>query len=146
MPAGIIASSFVEEMELLKHQKKIKQQTKQLLEAFEVEYYVPVIRIKEQLGLDALPRKWLSKNVIKYKLGLTESFVLEIISSTNQFKIRSVKLQDKDSVGVEFTPSNRHYGQYIDRGSTLTVINMHANIQAFFGHFSYAVAHRLDAN
>ncbi len=146
LPAGIIASGFVEEMEEAKKRQQLKRQAQQLKEAFEIEYFGPVIKIKKQLGLENFPRKWLSLHDIKYKLAITETALLDITASSNQFRIRSVKLNGVNSVGLEYTPSNRLYGQCIDRASSLTIINMYANIQAFFGHFSQAVAYRLEAN
>lgn len=66
LPACIIASGFFEEIE----NKKIKNELiiieLKLQHAFTVEYFAPVIKIKNNLYLEHIPRKWLSLQGIKY--------------------------------------------------------------------------------
>jgi hypothetical protein len=146
LPAGIIASGFVEEIE---HEKKLKEliavETK-LKHAFSVEYFVPVRERKAALGLGHLPRKWLSVNDIKYKMGIAESILLDVIAFSRLFRLRNVKFSGKDIAGLEYVDSNTVYGTFLDRQSNITLLNLHASIQPFFGHFSNGVADVLQAN
>lgn len=146
LPAGIIAAGFIEEIEKDKKLKQLKKQEEILRHAFSVEYYYPVKKIKEELKVDHLPRKWLTMNDIKYKIGMTEESVLEVVGFSNLFRMRNVKLGDKQSIGLEFIQSNRSYGQCIDRKSRLTIINLFSYIQPYYGHFSMGLADLLGAN
>ena len=60
LPAGIIASGFIEEIENKKIKNELINIELKLQHAFTVEYYAPVIKIKNNLNLKHLPRKWLS--------------------------------------------------------------------------------------
>ncbi len=146
LPAGIIASGFVEEIENDKLSKLLKLQEKRLKHAFSVEYYVPVYNKKKVLGMGHIPRKWLSLSDIKYKIGIQENEVLEVVDGSGLFRLRNVRLKDGNVPGLEFINVGNSYGQCIQRQSNLTVVNLYASIQPFFGHFSFALADCLGAS
>lgn len=146
LPAGIIASGFVEEIESEKKLKELLEVEAKLKHAFSVEYYVPILERKKALGVGNLPRKWLSVNDIKYKMGIAETTLLDVMAFSNLFRLRNVKFSAKDIAGLEYVDSNTVYGKLIDRNASVTIINLHASIQPFFGHFSSGVAEVLQAN
>lgn len=146
LPAGIIASGFVEEIEKDKKLKSLKDQEAKLKHALFVEYFVPVLNQKKALNLEHLPRKWLSMNDIKYKMGISESTVLDVVGFSNLFRLRNVKISGKDHAGLEYIEANRSYGRCLNRNSNLTIINLYASIQPYYGHFSHALADVLQAN
>lgn len=146
LPAGIIASGFVEEIEKAKKLKLLLEEELKIKHAFFVEYFVPVMNKKKALGLTSIPRKWLSLNDIKYKMGIQESTVLDVVRFSKLFRLRNVKLSGVDKAGLEYIDCNRSYGQYIDRQSKLTIVNLYASIQPYFGHFSMVLAEILGAN
>jgi len=146
LPAGIIASGFIEEIENDKLLKKLTSLEAKLESAFTVEYYAPVIKIKRILNLTHLPRKWLSINDIKYKMGITESSVLQVCEFSKKFRINNVKLDGINTVGLEYISLNRSYGQCINRNSKITIVNLNAYIQPYFGHFGCAISDVLQAN
>jgi hypothetical protein len=146
LPAGIIASGFIEEVEKSKLRKELTKKEIQLKEAFFIEYFAPVKNAKKKIGLSHIPRKWLSLNDIKYKIGMTESSVIKVVEFSNLFRLRNVKLNGVDNAGLEFINLNNIYGQVINRSSNLTIVNLYASIQPYFGHFSYGIADKLQAN
>lgn len=146
LPAGIIASGFIEEIENDKLFKKLTSLELKLESAFTVEYFAPVIKIKKNLNLSHLPRKWLSINDIKYKMGITESSVLQVCEFSKKFKITNVNIDGTTTVGLEYINLNRTYGQCINRNSKLTIVNLYPFTQPYFGHFSFAISELLQAN
>jgi hypothetical protein len=146
LPAGIIASGFIEEIEKNKLQKELITLESKLVYAFSVEYFIPVMNKKKALNLSHLPRKWLSIEDIKYKIGISESSLIQVCEFSKKLKLQNVKIDGVDNVGLEFVNSNRSYGQYINRNSKLTIVNLYSSVQPYFGHFSMAIADILQAN
>jgi CRISPR/Cas system-associated endoribonuclease Cas2 len=146
LPAGIIASGFIEEIENDKLLKKLTSLEAKLESAFTVEYLAPVIKIKRELNLSHLQRKWLSISDINYKMGITESSVLQVCEFSKKFKINNVNLDGINTVGLEFINLNRTYGQCINRNSKLTIVNLYPFIQPYLGHFGLAISELLQAN
>lgn len=146
LPAGIIASGFIEEIENEKEFKKLTAIEAKLESAFFVEYLAPVIKTKKNHNLTHLPRKWLSIDDITYKMGISENSVLQVCEFSKKFRINNVKFNDITKVGLEYINMNRTYGQCIDRNSKLTIVNLYSYTQPFFGHFSYAISEILQAN
>jgi len=146
LPAGIIASGFIEQIEKDKLLKELKKLESQLVHAFAIEYFVPVKNKKKVLNLSHLPRKWLNLEDIKYKMCISESSVMQVCEFSKKLRLRNVKLDGINTAGLEYVNLNRSYGQCINRNSKLTIINLYPCIQPYFGHFSMAVADILQAN
>ena len=146
LPAGIIASGFIEEIEKDKHLKRMSIVEKKLRYAFNIEYFSPVKKVKEELGISHLPRKWLSTNDIQYKMGISMDEVIKVCEYSDLFRLRNVKLNGEDKIGLELIELNRSYGQVINTDSDLTVINMSAAIQPYFGHFTRCIAELTNAS
>ena len=146
LPAGIIASGFIEEIENDKLLKKLTALEAKLESAFTVEYLAPVIKIKRELNVSHLPRKWLSISDIKYKMGISESTVLQVCEFSKKFKITNVNIDGINTVGLEYINLNRTYGQCINRNSKLTIVNLYPFTQPYFGHFGLAISDVLQAN
>ena len=146
LPAGIIASGFIEEIENDKLLKKLTLLESKLESAFTVEYLAPVIKIKRELNLSHLPRKWLSISDIKYKMGVNESTVLQVCEFSKKFKINNVNIDGINTVGLEYINLNRSYGKCINRNSKLTIVNLYPFTQPFLGHFGLAISDVLQAN
>jgi len=146
LPAGIIASGFIEEIEKDKQLKRMVVLEQKLRYAFDIEYFVPVKKVKEDLGLSHLPRKWLSTNDIQYKMGISMEEIIKVCEYSELFRLRNVKLNGEDKIGLELMALNRSYGQVINRDSDLTVVNMFASIQPYFGHFTRCIADLTNAS
>jgi voltage-gated potassium channel len=146
VPAGIIGSGFVEEIEERQNQRKYQKSIGELKDAFQIEYFTPAINIKKKLGLSHVPRKWLSMDDIRYKMRLSESDVFSACQHSNYFRLRNVKFDGVDKAGLEYVNINTTYGQLIDRDSKLTIMNLYPSEQPFFGHFTMCMADILSAN
>lgn len=146
LPAGIIASGFIEEIAKEKKRITLKAYEKKLKHAFFVEYFWPTMQIKEKLKIEHLPRKWLSLNDIQFKMGISTETVMEVIAYSKLFRLRNVKSDGAETVGLEYAGVNRSYGNFTDRKAGLTVVNLYSYIQPYFGHFSLVLADMLGAN
>lgn len=146
LPAGIIGSGFVEEIEAGKRRKELNNFEEKLKHAFSVEYFAPAIKVKKEMNLTHLPRKWLSLDDIKYKLWMEESDIIHVCQNSNAFRLKNVKFDGIDKAGLEYIDINTSYGQLITRDSNLTFINLYPADQPFFGHFTMAVADVAGAN
>ncbi|HCP41507.1 MAG TPA: hypothetical protein DIT65_06905 [Cryomorphaceae bacterium] len=146
LPAGIIASGFIEEIEKDKHLKRMSIVEQKIRYAFNIEYFMPVKDVKEDLGISHLPRKWLSTNDIQFKMGISMEEVIKVCEYSNLFRLRNVKFNGEDTIGLELITLNRSYGQVINRDSDLTIMNMTAVMQPFFGHFTRCIAELTNAN
>ncbi len=146
VPAGIIASGFVEEIQTLEKNRKLEEISHKINFAFTKEYFAPVIKIKRDLGLSVLPRRWLSIEDLIYKVGISEQLATDFISSTDGFRIRNIKINENTDIGIEQWVANRSYGTCIQRDSKLVFINLYAGIQSFFGHFTSSMAFVAEAS
>ena len=146
LPAGIIASGFIEELEKDKKNNRLNILKDKLIESFKTEYFIPVYNKKETLKMENVLRKWMSMNDIKYKLGMTEESVFDVVNFSNHFRLINPKINGVVQAGLEFVNFNRDYGYFKNRNSKITVINMFASSQPFFGHFSRTVAYKINAN
>ncbi|AJR05017.1 hypothetical protein AW14_14615 [Siansivirga zeaxanthinifaciens CC-SAMT-1] len=146
LPAGIIASGFIEEIENNKLKKELIQLETKLIHAFSIEYFVPVMNKKKVLNLSHLSRKWLSLEDIKYKMGISESSLMQVCSFSKKLRLKNIKLNEINTVGLKFVNTNRTYGQCIKRNSKITIVNLYPFIQPYFGHFSMAISEILQAN
>lgn len=146
LPAGIIASGFIEEIEKDKHLKRMSILEQKIRYAFDIEYFSPVKKVKKDLGISHLPRKWLSTNDIQYKMGISIEEVIKVCEYSELFRLRNVKLNGEDKIGLELIELNRSYGQVINRDSDLTIVNMSAAVQPYFGHFTRCIAELTNAS
>lgn len=146
VPAGIIASGFVEEIQTLEKNRKLEEISHKINFAFTKEYFGPVIKIKRDLGLSVLPRRWLSIEDLIYKVGISEQLATDFISSTDGFRMRNTKTNENTAIGIEQWVANRCYGTCVQRDSNLVFINLYAAIQSFFGHFTSSMAFVAEAS
>lgn len=146
VPAGIIASGFIEEIQTLEKNKRLAEIKRKIDFAFTKEYYAPVIKIKRELGLIEIPRRWLTIDDLIYKVGVTEQQATDFITSTDGYRIRNTKVVDNPEIGLEKWVANRSYGTCIRRDSNLVFINLYSGIQSFFGHYTSSMAFVANAN
>ena len=146
LPAGMIASGFVEIMQEQQKMDRLKELEEKIYQAFFIEYFSPVIKIKKKLGISHLPRKWLSVPDIKYKMMISEEHILELVQFSPYFKLSNVKLNEQMTVGLELVGGDRPYGLYKNRQSPITLINLYSATQPYFSHLSMVLADMMDAN
>ena len=108
-------------------------------------------RIKQKYEMEAVRRKSLTLNDLKYRLNLTDDDISEMINNQSGLRIRPVNtiLQDGtkvENIVAEYFEDNRIYGTFIQNNSTITVISPLSNAQPYMGHFTHAIAEILNAN
>jgi voltage-gated potassium channel len=146
VPAGIIASGFVEEIELIKKSEDDENFYNKISSGFSSEHLVTYIRAKKKLGLDHIRRKFFMLNDVKFKMNIPESNILSIAEMERGVRIRNYMKEGKEYTVVEFFKDDSPYGTFSNRGSRITVISTHSKDQPFLGHFSYALSEYLNAN
>lgn len=151
LPAGIIGSGFVEEIEARQNQKKIIHDINLVKAVFSIENLAATIKNKEKYDQLSVRRKFLTINDLKYKLNLTDNDISSIIDVPSGFRIRNLKFDlpsgtTTERIVVECFECNSIYGTFFNRNSPITIIAPLSNDQPFLGHFTYAVAERLNAN
>lgn len=151
IPAGIIGSGFVEEIEQRQKEKKALEHIGLVKNVFERDHVAELTRIKQKYEMEAVRRKSLTLNDLKYRLNLTDDDISEMINNQSGLRIRPVNtiLQDGtkvENIVAEYFEDNRIFGTFIQKNSTITVISPLSNAQPYMGHFTHAIAEILNAN
>ncbi len=146
VPAGIIASGFVEEIENIKKEEENDHFFHKIATSFTTEHLVAHIRAKKRLNLSHIRRKLLSFNDVKFKMNVPESNLLSIAEMEKSIRLRNYMKDGKEFTVVEFFEDNASYGTCTKRSSSVTVVSTHSKDQPFMGHFSYALSEYLNAN
>lgn len=146
IPAGLIASGFIEQIEIVQKKKQLIELNRRLSDAFNVEYLAVMQRIKNELGLEGMRTKSITMNDIKYKLKIPENDLFMLDNEGKNIRIRNYSYQGNDKTVVEFYDENTVYGTFYNRNSVFTIISTHSKDQPFLGHFSYCIAECLKAN
>ena len=146
VPAGIIASGFVEEIENIKKQEENDHFFQKIATSFTTEHLVAHIRAKSRLNLTHIRRKLLTFNDVKFKMNVPESNLLAIAEMEKSVRLRNYMKEGKEYTVVEFFEDNAPYGTFTNRNSAVTVISTHSKDQPFMGHFSYSLSEYLSAN
>ncbi len=137
VPAGIIASGFVEEIENEKKTKEINERVR-LLEAS----FTP--RINSFLGI-LVPIRKRTLPIIQARLNFTDNEIFEAVRSSSQLRIKwdksdsSVKIFD--TIVLEHFIPNTAYGvRRINEGSNIHIINPIGRGERSISHFTNTLA------
>ena len=145
VPAGIIATGFIDEMNNMQYERHLEEVETKIERAFKIEYFGPVMRIKRKLKMEAINRKWLSIDDLKYRLLLSEKEVFDFARETDGYRLKSTRKKDGGrSVGLEKFCFNRLYGGFKNRNSRIVLVNTYGAIQSHFGHFTSSIAQIAD--
>ena len=149
LPAGILGSGFVDEIEQKKKEKDLKEKSGILLGAFRYESSITTRRLVDKLELPHM-RKVLDVDHTMASLQYSQDEVFEAIGYSPSLRIRACK-QSRDSLYednfiIESFPVNASFGSVNNRGSNIHVISTQSGICAGIGHFSRTLAHALNAN
>jgi hypothetical protein len=151
LPAGIIGSGFVEEIEKRQKEKKALDHISLVSNVFERDHLAELTRVKRKYDLEAVRRKFITYHDLKYRLNLTEENIAEIIKRNAGVRIRTFNTISNggtkvENIVAEYYQDNRIYGTFINRHSSITIISPLSGAQPFLGHFTYAISERLNAN
>jgi voltage-gated potassium channel len=146
IPAGIIASGFVEEIEAYKKNTELNDVYNTLSKAFEFDI-LSGQRAKSKIGLLNARRRFISIVDAVVKLKKSESDIFEVCGLNKNLKLtKRLKPSGDEEVLIEFFENNSIYGTYINRNSAVTIVSPHSNDGFNLGHYSYCLAELLNAN
>jgi voltage-gated potassium channel len=151
LPAGIIGSGFVEEIEKQVKEKKALQDITLVKDVFSKDHIAEVVRNKNKYDQKSVRRKYLTYNDLKYRLNLTDEDIVSIIAVQAGLRIRTLNVYTPDRIKsekivAEYYDDNTIYGTFINKNSYYTIISPLSNEQPFLGHFTHAISERLNAN
>jgi voltage-gated potassium channel len=151
LPAGIIGSGFVEEIEKRLKEKKALEDITLVKDVFSRDHMAEVMRNKKKYDQETVRRKSLTYNDLKFRLNLTDDDIAAIIDRHTGLRIRTLNVispsgTKSENIVAEFYEDNRIYGTFINKKSNFTVISPLSNDQPFLGHFTHAISERLNAN
>lgn len=138
VPAGILGSAFVEEMEAETKKKQQKENGEKLKLCFER-------KLDRPTGFQACPPFQTIAN-IQARQMLSESDIIDAVDANSGFRLVNLATtipianNPQDRLAVEYFKSNRPYGICIDRGSRFTVIAPSSLVDACTGFFAYYLA------
>jgi hypothetical protein len=151
LPAGIIGSGFLEEIEKRQKEKEAIEHISLVKDVFNTDHLAELKRIKKKYKMESVRRKSLTHNDLKYRLNLTDDHISEMIKRQSGLRIRTVNTILKDdskveSILAEYYHDNRIYGSFVDKNSTITIISPLSNDQPFLGHYTFAISEIIGAN
>lgn len=138
VPAGIITAGFTESLEDYKHQKKVAADAANLRNAFQR-------KLDRPTGYQIVPRFRTLEDVMAL-LNMRSDNLNDAVAYGPGFRLvnlASTLPPDQyasDRIAIEHYPQNCEYGCFIDRGSSVTIINTSAYIDAGTGLFSFYLA------
>lgn len=142
IPAGLIASGFVHEMDEEKKRKDIERKRQRINDAF---HDIP----NEHLGRYA-PRKYITLVQAKSRLNLSEQDIITIAELHKGVRLRYKLVNKTDSYPnallIEHYNANTNYGT-LEKGEShlVTVVSPNSYDETSIGHFSNCLARMLDA-
>jgi voltage-gated potassium channel len=147
VPAGIISSGFVEEIEQIKKSEQDQNFLEKIRLGFQIEHLVANIRAKDKINLGHIRRKFFTLSDVNYKLNIPTLSILNIAEIDKGIRVRNYNtIEGEEQTILEFYDSNSSYGTFTNRDSKISVISTHSKDQPFLGHFSYALSEYLQAN
>lgn len=144
IPAGVLASGFVDEISKQKKRAKGKEILNNLREAFQHENITAHIRAKERYGIGGV-RKYLSLADAGTKLYIGVEELLTAIKNGDSFRLKNYRLNQIEHTVIEHFEENAPYGVFLRRAASITVVSTQSGDQAFIGHFSARLAETLNA-
>jgi hypothetical protein len=144
LPAGIITSGLIEELNKKNEKKKLKRNTKSLKRAFCTERFVPVLQKEVRRGA-------LNINSIEVKLNISKQDVIELVRCNKNLRLRAKALSGDhkviDSTYVEYFEINTTYGsKIINPYSLLTIVSPDSHCEQSVGYFTYCLSMLLESN
>ena len=146
VPAGIIASGFVEEIELVKRNSELDELYSTLIKAFHFDILAGQ-RAKEQIGLKDARRRFITLKDASIQLKTSETNLFDVCALERNIKLsKRLKPSGDEEVLLEYFENNSTYGTFINRNSNITIVSPHSNDGFNLGHYSYSLAELLGAN
>lgn len=138
VPTGLIASAFTEVMETDEKKQKVSHWVERIHLAFER-------KLDRPTGYQIVPR-YVSVVEIQARLGLKNDEILDAVEASDDLRLinlaatRPAEEHPEDLLAVESFMLNTSYGQYIDRGSKLTIFSPSDITDPIIGWWAYYIA------
>lgn len=146
VPAGIIASGFVEEIEQVKTNDELDEIYTTLTKAFQFDILAGK-RAKESVGLLPVRRRFISLVDASVKLNKREALFFDVCALNRNLKLnKRLKPSGDEEILIEYFENNSQYGTFVNRNSNITIISPHSNDGFNHGHYTYCLAEFLQAN
>ncbi len=146
VPAGIIASGFVEEIEQVKTNEELDEIHSTLSNAFQFDILAGK-RAKEKVGLLHVRRRFISIIDASVKLNKREALFFDVCALNRNLKLnKRLKPSGDEEILIEYFENNSSYGTFINRNSNITIVSPHSNDGFNHGHYTYCLAEYLQAN
>ena len=145
IPAGLVASGFMDEIAERKKRKGEETIRATLHAAFMAENLSAHIRAKEKYRISG-PRQGLTLNDVIYRLFIPHDDLIAAVRNGEGFQIKNYRWEGVERIAILRFEENCPYGTFLDRGSPISIISTHSGDQAFMGHFTARLADALNAN
>lgn len=151
LPAGIIGSGFVEEIEKRNEDKTTSDNLDLIKSVFDNDHLAATLRFKKKYDLIDVKRKFISVNDLKYRLNLTDESISAVIDKNQGLRIRTYNsiLPDGtkiENVIAECFEENTSYGTFINRKGIFNIVTCTSIDQPFMSHFCHTLASYTGAN
>jgi hypothetical protein len=145
VPAGIIASGFVEEIENKKRNDELNEHYQKLVNAFHFDTYTN-LRPKKEIGLEKSCRRSITLTDAKVKLFLTEKDIFDVCALKKNIKMTKVIREGSETIELEYFDNNSIFGAVSKRNSNITIISTHSSDSPYLGHYATLLAEYCGAN
>ena len=146
VPAGIIASGFVEEIENEKKKNELNSIYDILIKAFHF-CALAEKRAKDRINLSNTRRRYITLIDAAVKLNKSESDIFKVCGLDNNIKLsKRIRPDTEEEIMIEYFENNSIYGTFLDRKSKITIVSPHSDDVFNLGHYSYCLAEYLNAN
>jgi len=151
LPAGIIGSGFVEEIEKRNEDKATSDNLDLIKSVFDNDHLAATLRFKKKYDLVEIKRKFISVNDLKYRLNLTDESISAVIDKNQGLRIRTYNSIFPDGTKIENVIAesfldNTSYGTFINRNGKFNIVTCTSIDQPFMGHLCYSLASFTGAN
>jgi voltage-gated potassium channel len=146
VPAGIIASGFVEEIENEKKKNELNSIYETLTKAFHF-YVLAEKRAKEKVNLSNTRRRYISLIDACVKINKSEGDIFSVCGLDNNIKLsKRLRPNSEEEILIEYFENNSVYGTFLNRKSNITIVSPHSDDGFNLGHYSSCIAEYLNAN
>jgi voltage-gated potassium channel len=137
IPAGIIASGFVEEIEKKKEFDEIEHRVKLIESSFILRKKNKILGVKLNIRFRTLP-------MLQSRLSYTDNEIFEAVRNSDYLRIKWDKsepsLKTFDMIVLENYTLNRSYGEQISTDSNIHILNPSGRGERAISHFTKSTA------
>ncbi len=146
VPAGIIASGFVEEIEEEKKNSELNLIYETLSKAFHFDV-LGGSRAKQKNNLHHVRRRYISLVDASVKMNKSDADIFAVCGLEKNVKLsKRLTADGEEEILIEYFDNNSVYGTFVNRNSSITIMSPHSDDGFNLGHYTYCLAEYLQAN